>query len=749
MDQRTALQSPPAGLRRRPFLRARLEHAPGLLSDGLAALALFPVQITYLLSYTALVWSGPLAFGRPAGLAAMLLTTVVAGLITGLGSSFRLAFGSIDSNATAIMATLAAALAADMAGADEASLLATTVVGMAGAGVVAGACLLVIGQARAGALVRMLPPPVVAGFLGATGWLLSAGAIRISAGGTVALPILAVPAVDARLAATAAIAAALGLATSRTRSPYAVPAGIGVCLLLHHAVFAALGSSLDAQRAAGWLMTFPSLAVEFPWSPSVLGHVRWDALAHQGLGLVALVVVATISLLLTTSGLETATREEADIDRELRVGGLSSLVSGAAGGTIGFAAFGRSHMLKVSGGRSRIAPILTAVLVAVVPSAFPGLLSLVPVTVLGGLLLFLGCSLLVRWVVRTRREMGLREWAIVPAIVALAIAFGIIVGVLAGLMLGCASFVATYAVGPPIRASYFGDVAVSNVWRPAADRRRLRETAGERLVLYLQGFLFFGTADRLLREIRDRLDSAAGIRALILDFGDVDGVDSSAISSLRRIAEIGVGRGVDVVFCAVPPVVSERLGATASAQAHFRIVPSLDQALEGCEEDALGASCGARAECATLAESLAREFRDPALAEAILDRVTSLDVPAGGLLMEQGQASDDLLFIERGRAAVFTAFGDKGPLRVRTLVAGTMVGELGFYLDTPRMATIRAETDCRVARIARADLKRLEDERPQAALEFLRFVTQRLCQRIQDKDQLIEGLVRGMKRAEF
>jgi SulP family sulfate permease len=413
-----------------------------------------------------------------------------------------------------------------------------------------------------------------------------------------------------------------------------------------------------------------------------------------------LAVVAPISLLLTTTGLETAMRQDVDINRELRVGGVASLLSGGAGGTIGFTAFARSLMLKVSGGQSRFAPIFTAALIGVVPSAFPQVLGLIPVTVLGGLLFFLGFGLLHRWVYLTRREMGLREWAIIPVIIALSIQFSLIWGVFAGILLGCVSFVATYAGGPPIRTAYFGDVAVSNVGRPAADRRVLRETGRERLVLYLQGFLFFGTAHRLLQEVRERFDRTAGIRAVILDFGDVDGVDSSAISSLRRIAEIGDERGVDVIFCTVPRVVSDHLGKMASPQApRFQILPSVDQALERCEEGPLGRREIKQGEPMPLAEALAREFSNPSLAAAILGRLESFDVPAGDVLMRQGDASNDLAFIETGRAAVFTAFEGKEPIRVRTLVAGTMVGELGFYLNAPRMATIRAETNCRIARI--------------------------------------------------
>jgi SulP family sulfate permease len=119
--------------------------------DLLAALVLFPVSATYILSYTALVYSGSLASHRPEGLAAMLVTTLVAGLLTALASSFRFAFGTLDNNATAVMVTVAASIAAEMgAGAHPDSVLATVMVGMAIAGVASGGAMLAIGVARAG-----------------------------------------------------------------------------------------------------------------------------------------------------------------------------------------------------------------------------------------------------------------------------------------------------------------------------------------------------------------------------------------------------------------------------------------------------------------------------------------------------------------------------------------------------------------------------------------------------------------------
>ena len=64
--------------------------------------------------------------------------------------------------------------------------------------------------------------------------------------------------------------------------------------------------------------------------------------------------------------------------------------------------------------------------------------------------------------------------------------------------------------------------------------------------------------------------------------------------------------------------------------------------------------------------------------------------------MSQGEASQDVLFLARGQADVLVVY-DRGPeARVRRFGPGTMIGEIGFLLDTPRTATVRAITECEV-----------------------------------------------------
>ncbi|WP_363350300.1 SulP family inorganic anion transporter [Methylocystis echinoides] len=745
-DHRTADDN--VGRSRLDGVRAISGRLKALVGDTLSALVLFPVSATYLLSYTALVYSGPLAFGRPAGLAAMLVTSLVAGLVTGLASSFRFACGTLDNNATAIMAMVAAAIAGEMGReAEPRSLLATVIVGMAIAGVVAGASLLCLGLGRAGAIVRLMPLQVMAGFVGTTGWILAAGGLRVALGRPPGLDMFSDPAANLRLAAMAAMAGAFGYVAPRARSPFVLPTLIALCIFAHHAVFGFLGVGLAAQRAGGWLIAFPSnLEPSIPWRWDTLAHVDWTALSHQALALVVLALVCPISLLLTATGLETATRREARIDRELVAGGLSSLASGLAGGTIGFVTFARSMTLQEAGAQSRLAPLLATLLTGVLPFVFPSVLGVIPVTALGGLLFFLGLSLLYKWVYQTKAKMPLGEWAAIPIVVALSVHYDVIVGIFAGVVIGCVHFTVTYGLGAPVRARYFGDVAVSNVWRAHGDRELLWRTAQERLVLYLQGFLFFGVANRLLKAVRAEIDRTKDLRWLILDLGGVDGVDSSAVSSFERICEVAAERNIGVLFAAMPDEIAARLRKAHRPDGATPVfAPSLDEALEWCEERALAAAGGERCEPETLSATLAAQF-GPETARVFLDHFTMGDIPAGAELMTQGAVTDDLAFIESGRASVLVSYEGRAPMRVRTLVAGTMVGELGFYTGGPRTATVRAETDCRIIRVAPADVRRLEETHPHLALAFHSLIARRLCLRIHDKDHLIAGLMRSMRR---
>lgn len=67
----------------------------------------------------------------------------------------------------------------------------------------------------------------------------------------------------------------------------------------------------------------------------------------------------------------------------------------------------------------------------------------------------------------------------------------------------------------------------------------LRERGEQSHVLKLQGYIFFGTGNRLLTGIRARLMDAAvrPLRFLVLDFKRVSGLDSSVLITFTKLTQ--------------------------------------------------------------------------------------------------------------------------------------------------------------------------------------------------------------------
>jgi SulP family sulfate permease len=109
--------------------------------------------------------------------------------------------------------------------------------------------------------------------------------------------------------------------------------------------------------------------------------------------------------------------------------------------------------------------------------------------------------------------------------------------------------------------------------------------------------------------------------------------------------------------------------------------------------------------------------------------------------MRRGDPGDALYFVERGEVSVFVSLGDEKRKRVRTLSAGTVVGEMALYSGQPRSADVVAETACRVQRLSAERFARLEREHPSVAIQFHTFVVRLLAYRLAAANDEIRALL--------
>jgi len=80
----------------------------------------------------------------------------------------------------------------------------------------------------------------------------------------------------------------------------------------------------------------------------------------------------------------------------------------------------------------------------------------------------------------------------------------------------------------------------SNVLRTSEEMDMLEAEGEQTYILELQGLIFFGTANKLLNQIRDRIDhpTSKAVRFVILDFRLVSGLDASAVLSFAKLVVI-------------------------------------------------------------------------------------------------------------------------------------------------------------------------------------------------------------------
>lgn len=86
--------------------------------------------------------------------------------------------------------------------------------------------------------------------------------------------------------------------------------------------------------------------------------------------------------------------------------------------------------------------------------------------------------------------------------------------------------------------------------------------------------------------------------------------------------------------------------------------------------------------------------------DALLKRSRIIEIPAGALLVRQGETSDAAYFLMDGAMSVYvdTPYGE-APLA--TLVAPRLIGEIGALAELPRTASIRAASHTRLCVIER------------------------------------------------
>jgi sulfate permease, SulP family len=716
------------------------------LHDILGGATTSVLTVAFGLSYSLLIFAGPLAPYLSHGIATTFVTSAVLGAVLALRSSFPFAIAAPETSTTAMTAILASSLVERMAQTSpSAPTIDAVLLTFSVASVVTGIVLCCFGVTRMGRAIRYVPYPVVGGFLSATGCLILLGAIRVITGLQLQFSTLdqfANLMTAYELAAACAMALVLYLIWHRSRTPFGLPAILIIGTLAAHVIFRVAGVSPPEAQALGWTFQPPAqVSLLLPWSTRTIAHYPWTQLPELAGNIMVVIFVTASSTLFNTTGIEVAVGREADLERELTTTGIANMLSGLFGGYTGCISISRTVLNFKAGGSGRLSGLTAAAISALMLLFAPPLLGYMPKFVLGGLLIYLGTDTLHKWIVQTRRRLSIPEYLSLLAIVVIILQWGFVAGALLGVVIGCATFALSASRVNSIKFSFDGSEYRSSLDRSRDEQAVLTAHGSKIQGLNLQSYLFFGSANRLYQHVKALLADNPECRFLLFDFKLVTGIDSSAAYSFAQIKRAALERGIKLVLVHLPAATEKALRSSDFITSEVSIVPELDHALEWCENEIIAQHQDRAQEEADLRGWFTQILGNEEDAAELIRRCERLEVEAGDVIVRTGDPASSMHFILDGRAGVMITHDHGVTSRVRSLGRYTTIGEMGLVLRTPRSATIQAELESTLYVLSAEQFEALKRDKPILGQKLLTYFMAVMAERLTFANRMI-GVLR-------
>ncbi len=739
-----------------PAMHAALKRAlqPAVLLRSLfAATTIWLIMASLTPSYSRLIFQGKLAGYFAAGLGIALVSEIAIGLVSGLFSSDEATMAFPQSPTAVILGIIASeVIAAAPADMSPQALFGAVFWVIILSSLLTGITLLLLGIVRAGGLVRYLPYPIVGGFLAGLGWLLVQASFLIAVEtrlNLAALPMLLEGAVLIRWLPAVLMAVLILAIQARIKNYLIVPGMILAAFVLFYLVLHLSGASVESLSEAGWFL--PKVPSTLSWQLpdfGALGHINSSMLLASAGGIITLMLFCILNLVFRASGQELLVGRELDINRECAVNGAANIVSSlVGGGIVGYPAPAQASLVQTLGAYGRLVSVILAVMFGLTLLVGGVIFAIVPRFVPAGLLMYIGLRYLKEWLWNSRAQLPRQDYFVI-FLIALSTAFiGLLPGVAVGIVLAIFFFVLEYSRMDVIKQEFTASNHRSHLDRSFAQNQVLQRQGKQVLILRLQGYVFFGTAYRLYEHIKAHIYAQASqsLRMLALDFESVRGLDVSSIQDFQKLKKLTDKYGVELLVSGVQPHLQATIADSAIAERKgggTLLFDDLDHALEWCENALLREADLLAAQRITVAQQLAQHAMvaadDAQALEGYLERI---EAQAGDIIFAQDDPPDALYFIETGRVDVLLGAESDRALRLRSIGAGTVIGEVGFYLKQARSAAVVATEPCILQRLSLDALRDMEMSAPRAASALHVHISCILSDRLSVTNRVIQELM--------
>ncbi len=689
------------------------------------------------LSFASLLFGGGSYSQFQAGITTLLMTAIIATLAIGLFSS-RVGMAAIPLPSAVAMT---AALVAEQT-IEQQDIRLVMICGT----LLAALVMILLGQAKLGRVIRYLPLPVLAGFLAGVGWLFFSGGIRLVQPELLSLDLL----LNLSVWLVLLFGSLLFFAQKKLGGSMVLPTGFLILVFLFNLLGAGFPEWSNSWFFDGRTLSFWSMS----WLPQYDRITVSDAVNLPWGGILTLALISVFSMLLQATSLELAVGESVDLDRELKVASGANLVTGLIGGTVASLSLSQTTLNQQMGGQGKAPVVIAALVLLLFCLVGSSVWAFLPLPAVAVVLIYQGLVFMDQWLYQSRNRFGAMDYQIIALIFAVIILSGFLPAVLLGTLITILMFVRQYSRLRVIHHNTDATTLRSRVERPLRHKKALEKYGDRVRVVRLKGFLFFGTAYTLLEELKTMLEPPCVF--MILDFSRVSGTDSSTANALLRLHQACVQKKIILILTAVPYELKQLLAAsdlqmledgeeakltTRGLMDTAGLFVNWDRALEWCENELISRLPTNESGEYTL-ESVLKERLDllPYEVVHLVRYFEPIEAKAGETFIKQGDKADSLYLITKGKVDIELEIGEENRQRLKTMMPGTIIGEMGVYTGGIRTASATAVVDTQLMRLTAKSLQEMETHNQLMAVRLHRFVVMLLTQRLSDSNKVLEEL---------
>ncbi|MCY6490146.1 SLC26A/SulP transporter family protein [Leptolyngbya sp. GGD] len=729
-----------------------------MISNSIAGAIMGLLTVTSAVSFGALIFSGELEPYMPFGIGLLLFSSVIISAVISALSSYPAIVATIAEVTVPIFGLIARQIVTAMPDASVEQKLMTVVATLAINSLVTGIIFLGLGWFKLGSFVRFIPYPVVGGFLAGIGALLLVAAFQTVSG--LDLEPFSLAAFFQTNAVLqwlpgALFAVAMFVLPQRITHVLVYPGIIAGTVALFYAALAVTGTSIADATERGWLLgNVPSDGLYRFVSFAAIQQADWNVIIQQIPTLAALWLVSAIALLLHCNGVELVASRDLDLNQELKAAGIASLLAGLGGGVGGFASAGENALSHQLGARGRLVGWIVAALCLAMLLGGASLLSFFPKFILIGMPLLITIEFFNEWLYEAWFKFARADYAIILLIVIVTVTVGFLQAIGVGLVAAIVLFVISYSRLTVIRRISNGAYHHSNVLWTSDELETLEAQGNQAYIVELQGLIFFGTANKLLNQVRDRIhdEQLPPVCYVILDFRMVRDLDASAVLSFAKLKQVATQKQIHLVYTHLSTQAKRRLEqgeCLEEADPFCHLFADLDRGLEWyegkvlqqyhplCEDQGLTPE-------AALAAHLKADFSDPKQVDRLMTCLEVCHLAEGEYLFHQGDPFDGLYFVASGQVSVVLNFSDEQNKRIRTYTIGNTIGEMGLYRRTARMASVVADKPSTLYFLSAETFERIETSDPMLASNIHRFIVALLAERLQHRENELSHLLESV-----